>query len=69
LIPARELEYRILKLLLDRPGDPWLPFALAQLATQVGNSEWAELIDALKRLHKKGALQLRKWADYRGFVP
>jgi len=69
LIPARELEYRILKLLLDRPGDPWPPFALAQLAAQVGNSEWAELIDALKRLHKKGALQLRKWANYRGFVP
>jgi hypothetical protein len=40
-----------------------------QLATLVGDSEWAQLIDALKRLHKKRALQLRKWADYRGFVP
>jgi predicted nucleic acid-binding protein len=69
VIPARELEYRILKCLLDGLGDRWRSFTLPQLAAQVGNSEWAELVDALKRMHAKGYLQLRKWRDYRGFVP
>src|SRR6059036_1707103 len=69
MLPSRELEYRILKLILDRPDDVWRPFMLSQLATEVASPGWPELIAALKRLHKHGHLQLQKWVDRHGFIP
>lgn len=65
MLPSRELEYRILKFALSRFPE-WKPTTLAQLTNTVEWNNQSEVVDALKRLHKQGYIELRKFGKRPG---
>src|SRR5262245_61837058 len=60
MLPARELEYQILRFVRDRASGGWQPTNLGTLANCTEGPNHSELIAALKRLHANGYLELRQ---------
>src|SRR5579862_2259562 len=66
MLPYQELEYCILQHVIGRSGNEWTDTTLPQLAGAV-NSECAEVVAALRRLHAHGRLCLRKYLTSYGY--
>ena len=61
LLPSEKMELDLYRL-IDRfdPGR-WRPFGWGDLSNHLGQPEQAKLLDTLKRLHGRGALEIRKF--------
>jgi uncharacterized protein (TIGR02391 family) len=65
MLPSELLEYRILRLALAQ-GREWLPTDLGNLANALTNKT-EEIIDALRRMHARGLVKLRKYITNHGY--
>jgi hypothetical protein len=68
MLRSRRLEYGVLRYVHAGGSGRWRATTIPELANAVACNDWEELIDTLKRLHKRGVLDIRKWKDPDGFV-
>lgn len=68
MLRSQHLELQILRYVRAGASSGWRATTLPELANTVNSQEWGEVPDALKRLHQKGVIHMRKWIDPEGFA-
>lgn len=68
MLRSRRLECRILRYIRVGQSGGWRATTIPELSNAVGSSDWEEVIDAIKRLHRNGVVGLHKWKEPDGFM-
>jgi hypothetical protein len=66
MLPYQQLEFQILQFIKNHSVRPWVCTTLPELTSALNIVAW-DVVDTLKRLHRDGCLQLRKFIDPDGY--